>query len=119
MWFWKDFHCASFWLVVCLFLGVTDLKIRRTKSLTVLQPEKPEELNFFSFERIKLSLSLILKLCLGGIVMIKLSSQLLTCDFHLLTGLLRFNGNQKLKMVFKLQSDIQTFVLIITVMKLR
>ena len=52
-------------------------------SLTPLQLEEPEELNF-SFERIKWSVSLILKICLEGETTIKLSSHLLVGDFHLL-----------------------------------
>jgi len=65
-------------------LKATFLKTRSgTKSLNALHPEEPEEINF-SFERIKLSLSFILKLCLGGITIIEFSLQLLAGDFHLL-----------------------------------
>ena len=69
---------------MCLILKATFLKTRNgTKSLNALHPEEPEEINFFSFERIKLSLSFILKLCLGGITIIEFSLQLLAGDFHL------------------------------------
>ena len=69
---------------MCLILKATFLKTRSgTKLLNALHPEEPEEINFFSFERTKLSLSFILKLCLGGITIIGFLLQLLAGDFHL------------------------------------
>ena len=81
-------------IFVGLILKATFLKTRSgTKSLNALHPEEPEEINF-SFERIKLSLSFILKLCLGGIAIIEFSLQLLAGDFHLLYIFHRIVGIQ-------------------------
>ena len=81
-------------IFVGLILKATFFKTRSgTKSLNALHPEEPEEINF-SFERIKLSLSFILKLCLGGIAIIEFSLQLLAGDFHLLYILHRIVGIQ-------------------------